>query len=65
MSSSKNKNQGKSSTIKLTKKDASKLYSDMLLIRRFEEKCAQLYGMGKILGFFTFIYRSGSCCNCF
>jgi pyruvate dehydrogenase E1 component alpha subunit len=23
----------------------------MLLIRRFEEKCAQLYGMGKIMGF--------------
>lgn len=26
-------------------------YDDMLLIRRFEEKCAQLYGMGKIMGF--------------
>jgi pyruvate dehydrogenase E1 component alpha subunit len=24
---------------------------DMLLVRRFEEKCAQLYGMGKIMGF--------------
>jgi pyruvate dehydrogenase E1 component alpha subunit len=26
-------------------------YDDMLLVRRFEEKCAQLYGMGKIRGF--------------
>jgi pyruvate dehydrogenase E1 component alpha subunit len=26
-------------------------YDEMLLIRRFEEKCAQLYGMGKIGGF--------------
>ena len=28
-----------------------KWYDEMLLIRRFEEKCAQLYGMGKIDGF--------------
>lgn len=28
-----------------------KWYDDMLLVRRFEEKCAQLYGMGKIMGF--------------
>ena len=26
-------------------------YEDMLLVRRFEEKCAQLYGMGMIRGF--------------
>src|SRR5512147_2775494 len=26
-------------------------YEDMLLVRRFEEKAAQLYGMGKIGGF--------------
>jgi pyruvate dehydrogenase E1 component alpha subunit len=26
-------------------------YDDMLLVRRFEEKAAQLYGMGKIMGF--------------
>jgi pyruvate dehydrogenase E1 component alpha subunit len=26
-------------------------YEDMLLVRRFEEKCAQLYGMGMIMGF--------------
>ncbi|HEX4079504.1 MAG TPA: pyruvate dehydrogenase (acetyl-transferring) E1 component subunit alpha [Rhizomicrobium sp.] len=30
---------------------AKKLYSDMLLIRRFEEKAGQLYGMGLIGGF--------------
>ncbi|RPI05349.1 MAG: pyruvate dehydrogenase (acetyl-transferring) E1 component subunit alpha [Ignavibacteriae bacterium] len=28
-----------------------KWFDEMLLIRRFEEKCAQLYGMGKIGGF--------------
>ena len=28
-----------------------KLYSDMLLIRRFEERAGQLYGMGLIGGF--------------
>lgn len=28
-----------------------KWFEEMLLIRRFEEKCAQLYGMGKIGGF--------------
>ncbi len=30
---------------------AKKLYTDMLLIRRFEEKAGQLYGMGLIGGF--------------
>src|SRR5689334_23153208 len=30
---------------------AKKLYRDMLLIRRFEEKAGQLYGMGLIGGF--------------
>jgi len=28
-----------------------KLYADMLLIRRFEERAGQLYGMGLIGGF--------------
>ena len=28
-----------------------KFYRDMLLIRRFEEKAGQLYGMGLIAGF--------------
>jgi len=31
--------------------DLQKLYRDMLLIRRFEEKAGQLYGMGLIGGF--------------
>lgn len=35
----------------LSKKTLLKWYDEMLLIRRFEEKCAQLYGMGKIGGF--------------
>jgi pyruvate dehydrogenase E1 component alpha subunit len=39
------------SEIKLTKDEAKKIYKDMVLIRKFEEKCAQLYSMGQILGF--------------
>ncbi len=34
-----------------TLEDLQKLYRDMLLIRRFEEKAGQLYGMGLIGGF--------------
>lgn len=34
-----------------TPDDLKALYRDMLLIRRFEEKAGQLYGMGKIGGF--------------
>ena len=34
-----------------TKEDELKAYRDMLLIRRFEEKAGQLYGMGFIGGF--------------
>ncbi len=33
------------------KADMLRYYRDMLLIRRFEEKAGQLYGMGKIAGF--------------
>ncbi|MEQ8403437.1 MAG: thiamine pyrophosphate-dependent enzyme, partial [Roseitalea porphyridii] len=33
------------------KEDELKAYRDMLLIRRFEEKAGQLYGMGFIGGF--------------
>ena len=36
---------------KLKKDEALKFYRDMLLIRRFEERAGQLYGMGKIAGF--------------
>lgn len=35
----------------ISKADALKFYEDMLLIRRFEERSAQLYGMGLIGGF--------------
>ena len=34
-----------------TKEEMLQYYRDMLLIRRFEEKAGQLYGMGKIGGF--------------
>ena len=36
---------------KVTKDDMLAYYRDMLLIRRFEEKAGQLYGMGLIAGF--------------
>ena len=39
------------STSKLDKKLALAMYREMLLIRRFEEKAGQLYGMGLIGGF--------------
>ena len=35
----------------LTKKDFIKILTFMLKIRRFEERAAQLYGMGHIGGF--------------
>jgi len=44
----------KKKTAKLLKTDKDELlkyYRDMLLIRRFEEKAGQLYGMGQIAGF--------------
>ena len=34
-----------------SKKELLELYHKMLLIRRFEEKAGQLYGMGHIGGF--------------
>lgn len=39
------------SKLKFSSEEAKKLYYNMLLCRRFEEKCAQLYSMGKIAGF--------------
>ena len=36
---------------KLKQAEALKFYRDMLLIRRFEERAGQLYGMGHIAGF--------------
>ena len=38
-------------TVGLAKEKLLQWYDEMLLIRRFEEKAAQLYGMGKIGGF--------------
>lgn len=35
----------------ISKEQYLKAYYDMLLIRRFEERCGQLYGMGMIAGF--------------
>lgn len=37
--------------VKLNKEESFKIYKEMLLIRRFEEKAGQLYGMGLIAGF--------------
>ena len=41
----------KKAPAKASKDELLKYYHDMLLIRRFEEKAGQLYGMGKIAGF--------------
>ena len=41
----------KSKAHKVAKDDLIALYRDMLLIRRFEERAGQLYGMGLIGGF--------------
>jgi len=37
--------------LKSTQSELTAFYKDMLLIRRFEEKAGQLYGMGQIAGF--------------
>ncbi len=54
-SSKKNKKAGKKSasnaSLGPSVEELKKLYSDMLMIRRFEEKAGQLYGMGLIGGF--------------
>ena len=41
----------KAKLLKTDKDELLKYYRDMLLIRRFEEKAGQLYGMGQIAGF--------------
>ena len=41
----------KTKLLKTDKDELLKYYRDMLLIRRFEEKAGQLYGMGQIAGF--------------
>jgi pyruvate dehydrogenase E1 component alpha subunit len=42
---------GKGSNLRATRDELLKYYRDMLLIRRFEERAGQLYGMGHIGGF--------------
>ncbi len=49
--SSSTKGNSKSSAGSHTQEDLLSFYRDMLLIRRFEEKSGQLYGMGLIAGF--------------
>jgi len=45
------KKTAKKSEPKAKKDEMLGYYRDMLLIRRFEEKAGQLYGMGQIAGF--------------
>lgn len=45
------KESGKAKLPKTNKIELTNYYKDMLLIRRFEEKAGQLYGMGQIAGF--------------
>ena len=49
--SGKAKADGPSNLIELDKEQASRAYKDMLMIRRFEERAGQMYGMGLIGGF--------------
>ena len=49
--SSNKKKQGSNTSPEPSVEELKKFYSDMLLIRRFEEKAGQLYGMGLIGGF--------------
>ncbi|WP_300378849.1 pyruvate dehydrogenase (acetyl-transferring) E1 component subunit alpha [Henriciella sp.] len=51
MAKAPSKNTGSKSSSSMKREDALKHYRDMLLIRRFEERAGQLYGMGKIAGF--------------
>jgi len=53
MAEKKNKSTAKAASpdLKLSGETLKHWYKDMLLVRRFEEKAAQLYGMGKIGGF--------------
>src|SRR5262245_30038369 len=45
------KGNGKQASSEATKDELLQYYRDMLLIRRFEERAGQLYGMGLIGGF--------------
>lgn len=45
------KENGKTADLQASPEDLLRLYREMLLIRRFEEKAGQLYGMGLIGGF--------------
>ncbi|NNE58078.1 MAG: pyruvate dehydrogenase (acetyl-transferring) E1 component subunit alpha, partial [Hellea sp.] len=45
------KTAAKPKKLKTNKSELLQYYKDMLLIRRFEEKAGQLYGMGQIAGF--------------
>ncbi len=45
------KSAGPKSNLSATREELLKYYEDMLLIRRFEERAGQLYGMGHIGGF--------------
>ena len=47
----KSKKSSKEGLGKTNKEELLHLYREMLLIRRFEEKAGQLYGMGLIAGF--------------
>ncbi|MEO1200069.1 MAG: pyruvate dehydrogenase (acetyl-transferring) E1 component subunit alpha, partial [Pseudomonadota bacterium] len=49
--SSKSKTADAPALAELTAEDELQAYRDMLLIRRFEERAGQMYGMGLIGGF--------------
>lgn len=49
-------------SVNLSKKEALDLYYDMLYIRKFEEKCGSIYGMGKIAGFCHLVIGQEAIC---
>ncbi|MCB9989139.1 MAG: pyruvate dehydrogenase (acetyl-transferring) E1 component subunit alpha [Rhodospirillales bacterium] len=51
MAAAKKKKSGQSNSLALTTEELAALYRKMVLIRRFDEKAGQLYGMGMIGGF--------------
>ena len=50
---------GKGAKTEFTKENYLFWYESMQLMRKFEERAGQLYGMQKIKGFLSLIYRSG------
>lgn len=51
MAAAQKKQESRSNSLALNLAEMTELYRQMLLIRRFDEKAGQLYGMGQVGGF--------------